>query len=93
MAEALDTESWGHISQSAIELQTLSEGMRKAPMSDPPAPRQITGSQATNILTIRSNAIRAFNALGELADDEERLSTSDPPKIGEAAGITGGNPQ
>ncbi len=87
LAEALDTKSWVHVSQSALELQALSEGMRKAPTTDPTAPRQTTRGAATNMLTIRSNAIQAFNALGELADDDERLSPSDPPEIGETAGM------
>jgi hypothetical protein len=85
MAEALDAASWGAVSQSAIELQALSEGMRKAPTIDPTAPRQITRGAAASMLNIRTNAIQAFNVLGELADDNEKLSPSDPPEIGETA--------
>jgi len=85
MAEALDAASWGAVSQSAIELQALSEGMRKAPTADPTAPRQITRGAAANMLNIRTNAIQAFNVLGDLADDSEALSPSNPPEIGMAA--------
>lgn len=84
MAEEFDNESWSAVSQSAIELQALDEGMRKAPTTDPTAPRRITRDSATNILNLRANAIRAFNALGPLADDDEQLSLSNPPGIGEA---------
>jgi hypothetical protein len=82
MAEELNAEIWGEVSQSAIELQELGEEMRKAPGFDDQKPMTISERQAHNFILIRANAIRAFNALGKLADDEEELPPSDPPEIG-----------
>jgi hypothetical protein len=56
--------------------------MRKAPGFDDQKPMTISERQAHNFILIRANAIRAFNALGKLADDEEELPPSDPPEIG-----------
>jgi hypothetical protein len=39
------------------------------------------------MINLRANAIRAFNALGELADDDEELPLSDIPEIGAAAPV------
>jgi|ERR1700722_5325235 len=84
MAEELGTEHWTEVSQSVIELQALDDGMRTAPTYDPARPLQINMSVGTNMINLRANAIRAFNALADLAEDDEKLSLSDPPEIGEA---------
>jgi hypothetical protein len=74
MAEELDADVWGVVSQAAIELQALGEGMRKAPGFDEHKPMAITEERASNLNLIRVNAIQAFNALGKLADDKEQLA-------------------
>lgn len=81
LAVALDPEAWGVVSQSAMELQALGNGMRNAPGSDGRA-RRVGDTMTKSLVLMRANAIRAFNALCDLADDDERLEPSDPPEPG-----------
>lgn len=80
LAVALDPEEWGAVSQSAMELQAFGHGMRNAPGAD--RGRRLGAKAADSLVLMRANAIRAFNALCDLADDDERLEPSDPPEPG-----------
>ena len=83
MAGELDADTWGVVSQSAIELQELGEKIRRSPRYDEAKPMSIGNGQVPSLIVIRANAIRAFNALGKLADDEEEMPSSDPPEAGD----------
>ena len=73
------------MSQSAAELHDLGELIAKAPGSSPDQSRTLTETIAQRLIHMRANAIRAFNQLGHLADDEQELEPSDPPKLGSKA--------
>jgi hypothetical protein len=82
-AGQLSTDEWLKVSQSAMEIQGLGRGMLKAPVRRslvPGGPRKLSDATVAPMLTMRANAIAAFNALSKVADDPERLSAANPPK-------------
>jgi hypothetical protein len=82
LAGALDTERWLLVSQAAVELQGLGRGMLKLGGDDRNDPFTLGHQSAESMLTMRANAVRAYNALGPLSDEDEVLSPDDPPKPG-----------
>lgn len=96
LAGQLDADRWMKVSQSCMELQALGRGMLKSPQARDGHPRLIGAEVAGNLLTMRVNAVEAFNALGEVADDTERLTTGDAPVPGsdkqwKAVGVVSGD--
>ena len=80
LAVDLDPEGWDSVTQSVAQLRALSEGMENAP-GDPSKPRPLgpkTGRRSSSC----ANIIRAFNALRLLADDDEEMEPSAPPRVG-----------
>jgi hypothetical protein len=84
-AGQLSADGWLKVSQSAMELQGLGQAMLKPPLRRsliPGGPRKLSEETVAPMLTMRENAIAAFNALAKIADDPERLSAADAPEIG-----------
>jgi hypothetical protein len=82
MAEVLDADAWGAVSQAVIELRELDEWIRKTPHWDGTQPLTVSRESAARIILMRADIILAFNALGALADDSEETALTDPPAIG-----------
>jgi hypothetical protein len=80
LAGALDTGRWLLVSQAAIELQGLGRGMLK--LGHDEEPFKLSERSAPELVTMRANLVKAYNALGPLADETELLSADDPPEPG-----------
>jgi hypothetical protein len=80
IAIAVGANDWVTVSQSAIELQHTDEGFRKMPAAD--KARALTERSEADLANMRTNAIKAFNALAKLADDREKLPLDALPAYG-----------
>lgn len=84
LAGLLGADRWLLVSQSAMELQGMGTWVLKAPVAESAGnqPFGITESMAKGLLTMRENAVEAYNTLGPLADEKEELSAASPPAPG-----------
>lgn len=82
LAAELSTATWGLVEQSAFEFVGLGRQMHKSPGYKPDGYMLLEEALAENLANMRANAIRAFNALSEVADDPQQMELTDPPAPG-----------
>ncbi|MEN3281492.1 MAG: hypothetical protein V7607_2632 [Solirubrobacteraceae bacterium] len=93
LAALLGADRWLLVSQSAMELQGFGAWVLKAPaaQSADNQPFAISEPMALGLLTMRENAVKAYNALGPLAEEAEEMSGADPPAPGSKPYLTPGS--